>query len=292
MAVYIMSDIHGYFSRMLDVLEKANFDWQNDELYILGDIIDRGPESFEMLEWAIEKAPRNIHFLLGNHEDLARNVLKININAYCNDQIQGGNDFGPWDIPYGRETDMAWAWNGGPATMQQLIDKTSIEWRKEKLLPWLNNLPFCYILTLGDKKFLMVHAGISMKGASFNDDFDPYGISVTVHVPDLPPQWSQHLLWIRDKWWHDYSYIPYDYVIFGHSPTSANWMQYLEYWLPREDRKENPFEVRGLPGEIVHISVKDGGAERICLDVGRKKSALLRLDDMKEFYSDCEEEES
>lgn len=49
MAKYVISDIHGYLSRMFDVLREATFDWDNDELYVLGDIIDRGPESAEAL---------------------------------------------------------------------------------------------------------------------------------------------------------------------------------------------------------------------------------------------------
>ena len=38
MATYVISDIHGYLSRMFDVLEQAHFDWDNDELYVLGDM--------------------------------------------------------------------------------------------------------------------------------------------------------------------------------------------------------------------------------------------------------------
>lgn len=39
---YVVSDIHGYYDRYLKLLEVINFT-DDDTLYILGDIVDRGP---------------------------------------------------------------------------------------------------------------------------------------------------------------------------------------------------------------------------------------------------------
>ena len=48
MSTYVISDIHGCFSAFQRMLEKINFS-DNDKLIIAGDIIDRGPENYEML---------------------------------------------------------------------------------------------------------------------------------------------------------------------------------------------------------------------------------------------------
>lgn len=63
---YVMSDIHGMselFKRMLDRIEFSD----EDMLYILGDMIDSGPDPAGILD--IVMASRNITALRGNHED-------------------------------------------------------------------------------------------------------------------------------------------------------------------------------------------------------------------------------
>ena len=41
-ATYVISDIHGNYNAYMDMLKKIQFD-DDDILYILGDILDRGP---------------------------------------------------------------------------------------------------------------------------------------------------------------------------------------------------------------------------------------------------------
>ena len=48
MATYVMSDIHGQYEKYLDMLGKISFS-EDDTLYILGDVIDRGPEPVKVL---------------------------------------------------------------------------------------------------------------------------------------------------------------------------------------------------------------------------------------------------
>ena len=49
MATYCISDIHGYYDKFIALINLIEFDPAADRLYILGDIIDRGPQSAEML---------------------------------------------------------------------------------------------------------------------------------------------------------------------------------------------------------------------------------------------------
>ena len=62
---YVLSDIHGNFEIFKRMLEKIQFN-SHDQLYILGDICDRGPCSLDIYFY-IQKFD-NITLLKGNHE--------------------------------------------------------------------------------------------------------------------------------------------------------------------------------------------------------------------------------
>ena len=67
MAHYVMSDIHGEGSRFYAMLERIGFS-SADNLYILGDVIDRGGDGVALLRQIL--ATRNMTLLLGNHEQM------------------------------------------------------------------------------------------------------------------------------------------------------------------------------------------------------------------------------
>ncbi len=70
--IYAMSDIHGCYEKYRDMLETIKFA-ADDTLYVLGDVLDRGPDGFKIL---LDMAARpNVVGLLGNHELLAAVVL-------------------------------------------------------------------------------------------------------------------------------------------------------------------------------------------------------------------------
>ncbi len=64
---YVVSDIHGMFSALEDMLEQLQFDESKDRLFSLGDLIDRGAESARALEF-INKPW--FHAIMGNHEQM------------------------------------------------------------------------------------------------------------------------------------------------------------------------------------------------------------------------------
>ena len=63
--IYVMSDLHGCFEEYKRMLEKIDFK-DSDILYILGDIVDRGSQSIEILQDMMLKS--NVFPILGNHE--------------------------------------------------------------------------------------------------------------------------------------------------------------------------------------------------------------------------------
>ena len=62
---YFVSDIHGEYDLFIKLLEKIKFS-ENDEMYILGDIIDKGKYSVKLIKYIMQKP--NIHCIIGNHE--------------------------------------------------------------------------------------------------------------------------------------------------------------------------------------------------------------------------------
>ena len=63
---YVMSDIHGMAELFKRMLEQIRFS-DEDTLYILGDMIDRGPDPAGILDFAMSHG--NVIALKGNHED-------------------------------------------------------------------------------------------------------------------------------------------------------------------------------------------------------------------------------
>ena len=63
--IYITSDIHGCYEEFMELLETIKFS-KEDTLYILGDMIDRGPEPIKVLQYIMKQD--NMKVILGNHE--------------------------------------------------------------------------------------------------------------------------------------------------------------------------------------------------------------------------------
>ena len=63
--LYCISDIHGELDLFIKLLKKINFN-KNDQLIILGDIIDKGTKSIELSELIFSM--ENVKVLMGNHE--------------------------------------------------------------------------------------------------------------------------------------------------------------------------------------------------------------------------------
>lgn len=65
---FVVGDIHGCFDQLRQALDGVAFSPTGDRLFSVGDLIDRGPQSAEALEWL---ARPWFHACIGNHEDMA-----------------------------------------------------------------------------------------------------------------------------------------------------------------------------------------------------------------------------
>ena len=76
MATYIMSDLHGDWGHFRLMLFKIKFS-SADQLYIIGDVVDRGPHGIKLLQYV--RNQQNMTLLMGNHElMLLEGILRAN----------------------------------------------------------------------------------------------------------------------------------------------------------------------------------------------------------------------
>jgi serine/threonine protein phosphatase 1 len=225
---YILSDIHGCYKEYLELLKIIDFSG-DDTMYILGDVVDRGEEPVKCLLDII--AAPNIHMILGNHEDMLLDALAT-------------GDFEHWFR------------NGGAVTLEQLLGCTGEQ--RGEILTYLTSLPYNYTITVGDRKFVLVHAGLYIPERN-NKKASPSTAEV------LSRQSEEDMLWIRDEFFK-FRALSTSTVIFGHTPTAYFEKAKVKKWGIWYDKKFN---------------------DKICIDGGcvfGGRLNCLRLDDMEEFF--------
>ncbi len=67
MATYAIGDIQGCYRQLLKLLKKLEFNPNKDRLILLGDLVNRGPQSLEVIRYAMQNEA-SIEIVLGNHE--------------------------------------------------------------------------------------------------------------------------------------------------------------------------------------------------------------------------------
>lgn len=146
---YVMSDVHGCYREYMEALEKIAFS-DADRLYIIGDIVDRGPDVVPVLKDVIRR--RNVVLLAGNHEYMALRVLA----RLCQ---KGGVKASVDDLSDQEFTDcVLWLNDGGGETLRQLGRGGNALLRQTAM--YLAELPLYKEVSAGGRDFLLVHAGL------------------------------------------------------------------------------------------------------------------------------------
>ncbi|HLE18942.1 MAG TPA: metallophosphoesterase family protein [Syntrophales bacterium] len=80
--LFVIGDIHGCLLKLKNLMAGIEVDDRQDSIIFLGDYIDRGPESREVVEFIIDfkKSRGNVFCLMGNHEEVFIDYLKHGIN--------------------------------------------------------------------------------------------------------------------------------------------------------------------------------------------------------------------
>jgi len=146
---YVTSDLHGYpLEKFKHLLEQAGFG-KGDELYVLGDVIDRnGDGGIEMLRWMIKQP--EIHFLRGNHEDMLLKSLFL------------FEESSPAYVSRSQYSAFScWVWNGGEPTINSLRElKKNNPAAFDEIISYLQKAPVYRELTVDGRRYILTHGGI------------------------------------------------------------------------------------------------------------------------------------
>ncbi len=136
--IYAIGDVHGCLDHLKNLLDVVQPDLECHRLILLGDYIDRGPDSARVIDYIIDLKkiynPENIICLMGNHERMFQDFLQ------------------------GQE-EMFFLFNGGAATA---VSYWGEQWeRLERRLPWgheefLRSL----VMSYETDDYIFVHAGL------------------------------------------------------------------------------------------------------------------------------------
>jgi serine/threonine protein phosphatase 1 len=177
MATYVVGDTHGCLSSLRFLLEQEIGISQSDKIVLLGDLIDRGPYSAQLIDYIIKLQLQglNIMSIRGNHDQMLLDAKRSGI--YFNN----------------------WIMNGGDSTLKSYEDFCGEAFIFPKDIPeihlsFLEQLPYYTEID----QFVLVHGGINVnvsnpfddtesllwsRMGSLPNDFMPNKIFVYGHTP-------------------------------------------------------------------------------------------------------------
>lgn len=188
--VYVTSDLHGYpLEKFRELLMKAKFS-DRDYCFVLGNVIDYGPDGVKLLEWLMVQP--NIQLIMGNHEAMLLSCKKM-----IEKLVQGRTDELTEDD---QKLCMEWLRNGGVTTLEALkaLDAEDVEY----IIEFIEEAPLYDGVSVGDKEFILTHSGFSCFDE--NKELDDYT--------------SDDLLWNSPE--ADDRYFDDVITVFGHTPTN------------------------------------------------------------------------
>ena len=182
--IYVTADIHGYYEAFMHLLREIDFS-QRDFLYVIGDTIDKGPESFRVLEHIMDA--ENMELILGNHEEFLLEGLKS--------RVYGKRNFIDMEL---------WYKHGGKETFEE-YNRMSAE-QQQRIFRFLSTRPLYQILG----GTVLVHGGVIPKKTQYSSWEEL-----------MEEQDRQTLLWAKEEFlMHPFDINLEGRVIFGHTPTS------------------------------------------------------------------------
>ncbi len=194
---FVTGDIHGDLDALLRVERKLPKMDSGDTWVFLGDYVDRGPRSAEVVDWVrnlSRRSPAKVIALRGNHEDAWLKVID-----------EGWPEF---VVPAGHGCRQAMASYIGRAASDDDLDPSL--WKLMlrggffplDVIEWMRGLPFYF----EDEHGIYVHAGLVSSGDN------------TFFHPSNTPQ-KVALLWLRDQ--NFFRNYRGKRVLFGHTVTGT-----------------------------------------------------------------------
>ena len=197
MNIFSIGDIHGCLKQLISLQKKIinipSFKKEDDLLIYLGDYIDRGPHSKDVINQVIKLKKENIKsiFLMGNHEQVMIDFLfnKINNLRYWL-SLGADQTFRSYDIEVAEFIKDGFGDNKIEELRNVFLNQLT-----EKHIHFLKNLKLSY--TLG--KYLFVHAGVNPEKSILEQN-------------------KEDFLWSRSDKFFDKNFKFEKIVVHGHTP--------------------------------------------------------------------------
>ncbi len=190
MATYVISDIHGEYDMFMELLEKIGLR-DEDTLYILGDVLDRGPHPIKTVQKLMEMP--NAVCLVGNHEQMAIECFSNYLMQFVTEEfISSMNE----EMIHGLSS---WLVNGGDTTIKEFRKLDMDE--KQDVIDFIKDFELYEELLINGKEYLLVHSGLG--NFSPEKEIEDYSLL--------------ELVWERAD--YDIQYFPDKFVVTGHTPT-------------------------------------------------------------------------
>lgn len=258
MGTYVVGDIHGCYKQWMELKSRIESEDSNAKLILVGDIIDRGPDSLKMIKWAMENITESgkYQMIIGNHEEEKIGWWDDNIKAYTrSNQLDSTDTYNYNNIFLDASYDR-YSFN------DVFKDEPNAGILVNKVIEWFRSLHYYKDINVNNQRFIIAHANIPSTIIK----------SDTTLKTELSKQEKDFIVWDRDIIGFDL--IPDTILIHGHTPTISDYSfhDYNEFLEKR--------------GKIYHTH------NRYNIDCGAVFStryryanlAALRLDDLKEFY--------
>ena len=187
---YAVSDIHGCYDKYIQLLHRLGLK-DSDTLYVLGDMIDRGPDGLKIL-MDISMRPNVVPFL-GNHEYAALTCLPWLMEELTEENTE------PDVLLWRLQSTQGWISDGGETTIAE-FRRLSTEARQD-VLDILEDLTVYEEVKAGGREFVLVHAGLG--GFSPDKPLDNYQLDELILSRPEPGE----------------TYFPHKYLVCGHTPT-------------------------------------------------------------------------
>ena len=144
---YVVADIHGCYEEFKELMQKINIS-KKDHLYILGDTLDRGPEPMKVLLNLMNR--HNMTYIIGNHDYLFLyfiSKLELNLSKTEGMSEEDISDF------------QSYLEDGGLSSIEAFMKLSEEE--KQTVCDFLKEGNVYGDVMIGDKRYVLVHAGIS-----------------------------------------------------------------------------------------------------------------------------------
>ena len=125
MATYAIGDVQGCYEPLRRLVDHIEFQPDRDRLWFVGDLVNRGPQSLEVLHY-VKSLAKAATTVLGNH-DLH---LVMQSEGY------------------------------GKANREDTLAPILTAPDRDELLTWLRAQPLCVSASVGENEWMLVHAGV------------------------------------------------------------------------------------------------------------------------------------